>query len=111
MLQIKLVVNCLANMIGNTEGSMQLACLKPSWVRGLETEVHVNFSELTYPFTVWLSVCGERGEHLVLVNCLIKPDLGIKSKLPDCFSTKYKSIIKIKIRFFFIKLNFQLFLK
>ena len=42
----------------------------------IENEVHVNFSGLTYPFTVGLSVSGERVEHLVLVNCLIKPDLG-----------------------------------
>ena len=57
-------------------------------------------SGLTYPFTVGLSVSGERVEHLVLVNCLIKPDLGTKSKLPVCSSTKYKSVIKIKIPIF-----------
>ena len=62
-LQIELVVNCLANMIG-------------------------------------LLVSGEMGEHPVLVNCLIKPDLGIKSKLPVSSSTKYKSVIKIKIPIF-----------
>ena len=53
-----------------------------------------------YPFTVGLSVSGKMGEHLILVNCLIKPDLGIKSKLPVCSSTKYKSVVKIKIPIF-----------
>ena len=32
-LQIELVVNCLANIIGKTDGSMQLACLKLSLVQ------------------------------------------------------------------------------
>ena len=33
MLKIELVVNCLANIIGKTDGSMQLACLRLSLVR------------------------------------------------------------------------------
>ena len=48
-LQIELVVNCLANMIGKTDGSMQLACLKLAGFGSLETEDDVNFSGLTYP--------------------------------------------------------------
>ena len=82
MLQIVLVVNCLANRIGKTASNL-------AGFGSLETEVHVIFSGLTYPFTVRLSVSGERGERLVLVDCLIKPDSGLKSKLPVCSSTKY----------------------
>ena len=56
--------------------------------------------DISRAFILGLSVSGEMGEHLILVNCLIKPDLGIKSKLPVCSSTKYKSVVKIKIPIF-----------
>ena len=42
----------------------------------LELEVHVSFFRIDISF-LQLSVSGERGKHLVLVNCLIKSVLKI----------------------------------
>ena len=73
-----------------------------AWFGSLEPEVHVDFSGLTYPFTNCMSVSGERGEQLVLVNCLIEPDLG-KNKNSESVLQQNTSLL--------IKLNIQSFMK
>ena len=46
--QLERAVDCLVNKIGEIAWAVQLVCLKPSWFRSLEPEVHVNFSGLTH---------------------------------------------------------------
>ena len=114
-LQIELVVNCLANMLGKTDGSMQLACLKPSRVREFRdciSRFMLHFSGFTYPFTVGLSVRGKRGEHLVLVNCLIKPDLGKNQNSQFVLQQNTSLLLKYNSIFFYkIKLPIVLEMK
>ena len=45
MVQIELVVNCPANIIGKTDGSMSWLASDLAWFGSLETEVHVNFQD------------------------------------------------------------------